>query len=441
MSSKDTFVLDAVPLEDDLADTLFLGLDQGTYNCVEIGRGSQGSVSRIKAEDQGLDVAVKSILMSQMDSLSQLDRLEREAAVLQSLPDHPGVARYLGYRTREVPRTGSIDTEYSLLMEFVGGEPLSTMVGKPLDDSTLLDYCDQLYDTLGFLHGHNVVHRDIKPSNLMRQNNGRLKLIDFGLVKKVGQTTMTISKGAFLGSINYAAPEVEEGTSTTGTLPASDLYSLGVLLTVLKRRKEFSYRTRPEDIRAAVKEMHFEKPELKERLEAMLCDDPVKRMEKIKLVEEKYVYGGGNVVEIVAINRRESGRFSLKNVIGNTYKVLSSVVGAALFPYFIATTHRINTEIPPSDEGDVGENAKHLLTGMIGLFSLASTITGMFYPETSIYVIPTFAATNLGSLVYENLRERKLLEKSKEKLLEDKVDAASPTYVHPPPRNATDLYA
>ncbi len=339
--STDEVVLDAVLVGDDLADIVFTGLDRGTHHGVEIGRGSQGQVSRIKVEDQGLDVAVKSILMSQMETLSQLDRLEREAAVLQSLPNHPGVARYLGYRTREIPRTGSIDTEYSILMEYVDGDPLSLAVGKPIDDITLLDYCDQLYNTLGFLHSHNVVHRDIKPSNVMRLKDGTVKVIDFGLVKKTDWTTMTASKGAFLGSLNYAAPEIEDGKSAT---VAADLYSLAVMLTVLKRGKEFSHRDRLGDIRAAVKEMHFDKPELKERLEAMLSEDPEKRMEKFRLVDGEYVYttNGGEVVSNSMRSNvmKKSQSIDLPGYIGlgGLLGMVLGLVGASLWDYGLYET-------------------------------------------------------------------------------------------------------
>ncbi len=437
---------DVVPLEDDLANIVFTGLDQGMYHGVEIGRGSQGSVSRIKVEDQRLDVAVKSILMSQMESLSQLDRLEREAAVLQSLPNHPGVARYLGYRTREIPRTGSIDTEYSILMEYVNGDPLSVASGKPIDDSTILVYCDQMYDILGFLHSHNIIHRDIKPSNVMRQKDGKIKLIDFGLVKKTDWTTMTASRGAFLGSLNYAAPEIEDGKLVTA---AADLYSLAVMLTVLKRGKEFSYRDRPDDIRAAAKEMHFDKPELKERLEAMLTDNPEERMERVRLVDGKYVFPEAVRNLDVKIEKKDQRidfvelplavpvqKYTLGNAMKYSVKFLSFFGGSASFHFVIPTTIRRCDASSIDPEMTLTEGVTSLVSGMFGAIG---TVIYTIESGNWKYVIPTFVVTNLGSFLYENIREKKSLSKKEQHLLEDKVAAATPAYSLP--RNAQDLYA
>jgi serine/threonine protein kinase/tetratricopeptide (TPR) repeat protein len=117
------------------------------------------------------------------------------------------------------------------------GEPVSTVstardanavvgaIGASFDETRLRDSLRQLLDALIVLHGAGMVHRDIKPSNVMATPDGRIVLLDFGLVlDRFGETTTS----GFLGTPAYMAPE--QAGFNFEVSPAADIYAVGVLL-------------------------------------------------------------------------------------------------------------------------------------------------------------------------------------------------------------------
>lgn len=119
------------------------------------------------------------------------------------------------------------DQGYYIFEEYVEGKLLTQMKQK-IDEGTALDYMLQLCDVLHYLHtsfSKPIIYRDLKPNNIIVMNNGRLKLIDFGIAKKYdeGQTQDTV----YLGTRGYASPEqFGYGISDERT----DIYSLGVTM-------------------------------------------------------------------------------------------------------------------------------------------------------------------------------------------------------------------
>ena len=182
-----------------------------------IGYGGGGAV--YEADDLAANrrVAVKETFDS-MGAQSFRD----EFAALSQL-QHPALPRY--------DRLFDFNGNGYLVMEFVPGQSLQELVDArgALPEADVLGYARQLCGVLVFLHSHNppLLHRDIKPANVRLMDNGRVKLVDFGLLKQGGQQTRKTIRG--LGTPAYAPIEQYAATSQHTDL-RSDIYSLGATL-------------------------------------------------------------------------------------------------------------------------------------------------------------------------------------------------------------------
>ncbi|WP_165052652.1 MULTISPECIES: serine/threonine-protein kinase [unclassified Adlercreutzia] len=150
------------------------------------------------------------------------ESLKKEAAIMQKLDKHDGIAQIVDIITE--------DSTLFVVMEHVPGEDLRDLLKKrgsafALED--VLDWGQQICDALGYLHSQNVIYRDMKPGNVMlRREDGKAKIIDFGIAReyKAGKTDDTMP----LGTRGYAPPEsFKKGVQTDAR---SDIYSLGVTL-------------------------------------------------------------------------------------------------------------------------------------------------------------------------------------------------------------------
>jgi serine/threonine-protein kinase len=150
-----------------------------------------------------------------------------EASVLARL-DHPGLPKVSDYFIES-------GREY-LVMDYVEGEDLESRIQRaqePLDESVVLGWIDQVLDALAYLHNQRpqpIIHRDIKPANLRVNTQGRVKLVDFGLVKLLdtkNPETKVELRG--LGTPAYAPLEQFAG-SGSHTDARSDIYALGATL-------------------------------------------------------------------------------------------------------------------------------------------------------------------------------------------------------------------
>jgi len=205
------------------------------YRIVElVGRGGMGATYR--AEDlrlQGRFCAVKEALPDPDASPDELrqsrEQFYQEASTLARL-DHPNLPKVSDYFSAN-------DRDY-LVMDFVPGHDLKEMLstalseGHPLAERQVLAWADQLCDALAYMHTQDppVLHRDIKPSNIKITPAGRVKLVDFGLVKTLSpddQRTITVVQGR--GTVQYI-PLEQYGGDTGHTDVRSDIYSLGATL-------------------------------------------------------------------------------------------------------------------------------------------------------------------------------------------------------------------
>lgn len=145
-------------------------------------------------------------------------RLQREAHALSSL-SHPGIPA--------IYEMGEQDGHPFLIMEYLVGHPLRQHLDqRSLSMPETLDILTQAADAIDAVHAEGILHRDIRASNIMLLHDGRVKLVEFGLARQPGDTTVTLM-GALVGEPAYMAPEQLRGQPAT---PQSDLWALGVLL-------------------------------------------------------------------------------------------------------------------------------------------------------------------------------------------------------------------
>ncbi len=181
----------------------------------ELGRGGFGVVYR--AWDPGLrrEVALKLFNTRQLGGASA--RLLTEGQLLARVNQHHVVRVFSAVR---------IGDEVGLAMELINGRTLAALVGEqgPLGCEEAAVVGLSLCDALAAVHSQGLVHRDLKPSNVMRENGGRIVLMDFG----AGRDRSDRASGSdVVGTPAYVAPELLFGADDS---PASDIYSLGVLL-------------------------------------------------------------------------------------------------------------------------------------------------------------------------------------------------------------------
>lgn len=160
-----------------------------------------------------------------------LSLFEREAVVLEKLGNrHDQIPDLFAYFPLVVddPHTGKQSQFFYLVQEFINGQDLEKVVEQkgPLPETQVRWVLTEMLKILSFVHGEGTIHRDIKPSNLMRDQDGRLFLLDFGAVKQittgVGGNNES-STGIY--SMGFAPPEQMAGGKV---YPATDLYALAV---------------------------------------------------------------------------------------------------------------------------------------------------------------------------------------------------------------------
>jgi eukaryotic-like serine/threonine-protein kinase len=192
----------------------------GPYSLGErLGAGGMGEV--YQAYDERLDrwVAVKLIRPEATESETARERFRREARAAARL-SHPSIVQI-----HDIVETGEGD---AIVMELVEGEPLSRRLARgplPVDEAVRIGR--EIAEGLAAAHAKGLIHRDLKPENVMITCDGRAKILDFGLAKRLeGEASLTADHHA-VGTFRAMSPEQARGLSLD---PRSDLFSFGLLL-------------------------------------------------------------------------------------------------------------------------------------------------------------------------------------------------------------------
>jgi serine/threonine protein kinase len=181
----------------------------------ELGRGGMGSVFEAVHMQRGHRVALKTLPAVTPETLHRFKREFRMAAELT----HPNL---VSLHTLE-----SDGGQYFITMDLVGGVDFRSWVRPEniLDEQRLRATWPQLVAAVMALHAQGVVHRDLKPHNVLVTPDGRVVVLDFGLVAELAGATVSLGKIA--GTPTYMAPEQAAGQAVG---PPADWYAVGVML-------------------------------------------------------------------------------------------------------------------------------------------------------------------------------------------------------------------
>lgn len=285
----------------------FLGRRIGAYRLIrELGRGGMGAVFLASRDDAEFkkSVAIK-LIKRGMDTDFILKRFRNERQILATL-DHPYIARLLD--------GGTTDDELPyFVMEYIEGTPIH----KYCDENRLtirerLQLFQKVCSAAGYAHQNLIIHRDLKPGNILVTKDVSPKLLDFGIAKILNpalaaDTLAPTLTGMRLMTPEYASPEQIRGEKLT---PASDIYSLGVLLYELltgKRPYRFPSRA-PHEIARIICEEQPEDPA------TVVTDENVQSVNKPE--------NSLNTLENLSLNRRTTPETFLKELSGSLKNIL-----------------------------------------------------------------------------------------------------------------------
>jgi serine/threonine protein kinase len=211
----------------------------------KLGEGGMGEV--YLAEDTKLkrQVAIKFLPEHLTKNKENVERFEREAEAAAAL-NHPNIVTI--YEIAEE------DDQTFIVMEYVDGVSLRTKVDdKNVTVEEVLHLIEQICEGLTKAHQADIVHRDIKPENILIDNDGRVKILDFGLAKLKGVSKLT-KETSTLGTIHYMSPEQLQGKEVDHR---SDIWSLGVVLyEMLTGEVPFKGEYEPAVMYAVLNEVH-----------------------------------------------------------------------------------------------------------------------------------------------------------------------------------------
>lgn len=183
-----------------------------------IGIGGMAEVYQGQDTVLGRIVAIKVMLSQYAEDPAFTARFRQEAAAAANLQS-PYIVNVYDW--------GQDSQTSFIVMEFVRGSDLKTAIKErgSINQRKVAEIGSQVSQALSVAHGLDIIHRDIKPQNIMVQPDGNVKVMDFGIAR--AKNSMMDKTDAVLGTAHYISPEQAQGKELS---PASDIYSLGVVL-------------------------------------------------------------------------------------------------------------------------------------------------------------------------------------------------------------------
>ena len=236
--------------------TIDTGTRLGRYEIrSQLGAGGMGEVYRARDAELGRDVAVKVLPSSFSNDLDRLHRFQQEACAAGAL-NHPNIL--------SIYDVGKHDGSPYVVSELLEGETLRQRIaGSPLAQRRAIDYALQIAHGLGAAHEKGIIHRDLKPDNVFITNDGRVKILDFGLAKltqldgnqaqtEIPTRRVDTDPGVVMGTVGYMSPEQLKGRAVD---QRTDIFSFGAILyEMLSGRRAFHGESAAETMSAILKE-------------------------------------------------------------------------------------------------------------------------------------------------------------------------------------------
>src|SRR6266498_1626666 len=237
--------------------TIATGTRLGRYEIrSKIAEGGMGEVYLARDTQLGRDVAVKVLPSTYSDDAERLHRFEQEACAASAL-NHPNIL--------SIYDIGTHDGSPHIVSELLEGQTLRQRIsGTALPQRKAIDYALQIAHGLAAAHEKGIVHRDLKPDNLFITNDGRVKILDFGLAKLTGAGDTNLSQtsiptrrvdtdpGKVMGTVGYMSPEQVKGRPVDHR---SDIFSFGAILyEMLSGRRAFHGESAAETMSAILRE-------------------------------------------------------------------------------------------------------------------------------------------------------------------------------------------
>lgn len=305
------------------------GAKLGPYEIIApAGAGGMGEV--FKARDTRLDrtVAIKVLGAGSAMNEDLRARFEREAKIISSL-NHSHICTLYDIGNEE-------GRDY-LVMEFLEGETLAERLKKgPLPVAEALSIASEVSDALDKAHRQGLIHRDLKPGNVMLTSEGA-KLLDFGLAKSqlaggpiagvsaITQTTPLTGAGTIMGTMQYMAPELLDGSEADAR---SDIFAFGVMLyETITGQRAFEAKSQASLIAAIIERtpppvshiMPMVPPMLDRIVSKCMDKDPDKRWQSVRDLSDeiRWVAQAGSMAGIPApLAAKRKLKFTVARTVG-----------------------------------------------------------------------------------------------------------------------------
>lgn len=358
-------------------------LGQGTFAKVYHGRNLKTSQS----------VAVKMIDKEKVMKVGLIEQIKREISVMR-LVKHPNVVQLFEVMASK--------TKIYFAMEYVRGGELFNKVAKGrLKEDAARKYFQQLIAAVDFCHSRGVYHRDLKPENLLLDENGNLKVSDFGLSALFESRRQDGLLHTTCGTPAYVAPEVINKRGYDGE--KADIWSCGVILFVLLAGYLPFHDSNLMEMYRKISKGEFKcpqwfPPEVKKLLSRILDPNPSTRMTLAKLMENSWFKKGFKQIEIPKKTKSEEE---------NTPRSILD----------IQVTELDSNEASTSDSSSSNSAMKPTCLNAFDIISLSPgfDLSGLFEKDVSCKQEARFTTQQSASKIVSKLEELAMMESFKVK--------------------------
>ncbi|XP_034723439.1 mitogen-activated protein kinase kinase kinase kinase 5-like isoform X1 [Etheostoma cragini] len=254
---------------------------------LRVGGGTYGEVFKARNKQNGELAAIKVIKMEPDDDFSII---QQEIVIVRSCK-HPNIVAYYGSYIRA--------NKLWICMEFCGGGSLQDIyhVTGPLSEPQIAYICREMLQGLDYLHAQKKIHRDIKGANILLNDQGEVRLADFGIS---AQITATLARRmSFIGTPYWMAPEVAAVEIKGGYNELCDIWSVGITAIELAELQPPMFDVHPLRVLFLMSKSGYQPPKLKDKskwssmfynfVKAMLVRNPKKRPSASKLLTNMFL--------------------------------------------------------------------------------------------------------------------------------------------------------